>query len=115
MDENSFSENMLMGQAAFRGKFLQKLAYNKVWAPQAQRPPKHQSVIVFDWDDTLLCTSWLNRMEDSAETYEYLRKIAHHVRRVLEVALKSGHTYIITNAMHGWVEYSAAKWVPELL
>ena len=26
-----------------------------------------------------------------------------------------GHTFIITNAMNGWVEYSAAKWVPELL
>lgn len=25
-----------------------------------QRPPKHQTVIIFDWDDTLLCTSWLS-------------------------------------------------------
>lgn len=26
-----------------------------------------------------------------------------------------GQTYIITNAMQGWVEYSATKWAPSLL
>ena len=26
-------------------------------------------------------------------------------------ALSKGHTFIITNAMNGWVEYSSAKWV----
>jgi hypothetical protein len=28
--------------------------------PQAQKSPQHQTVIIFDWDDTLLCTSFLN-------------------------------------------------------
>lgn len=106
----------LKGPDVFRGKFLQKLAYNNVWVPEAHRPPMHQSVIVFDWDDTLLCTSFLNRQQQPpAETYEHLRSIAHHARSMLEIALKSGHTYIITNATADWVEISAARWAPELL
>jgi len=102
----------------FRGKFLQKLAHNNVWVQQAHRPPKHQSVIIFDWDDTLLCTSYLNKLGDAPvgeEVEGHLRKIAHHIVNMLEIALSSGPTYIITNAMAGWVEYSARKWVPEVL
>lgn len=105
--------------ADFRQKYLQKLAYNNVWVPQAHRAPKHQTVIIFDWDDTLLCTSWLR-------DYDYergvgpveevpLRQIARYAREALEVAVRAGPTYIITNAAVGWVEYSAAKWAPELL
>jgi len=111
------SENVVQ-QDAFRGKFLSKLAYNRIWAPHAPRQPKHQTVIIFDWDDTLLCTSWLNRLKGATVTEEaeqYLRKTAQLTKTILETAVKSGHTYIITNAMHGWVEYSAAKWAPELL
>jgi hypothetical protein len=33
----------------------------------------------------------------------------------LETASQLGRTFIITNAQEGWVEYSASKWVPELL
>jgi len=43
----------------FRVSFLRKLSYHKVWLPKAERPPMHQTVIIFDWDDTLLCTSFL--------------------------------------------------------
>jgi len=114
-DMKAHTSQLASGRDAFRGKFLQKLAYNNVWVPQAQRPPKHQSVILFDWDDTLLCTSFLNREAPTAETMEHVSKIADHVKTLLEVALKSGHTYIITNASAGWVEYSAAKWMPEIL
>ena len=29
--------------------------------------------------------------------------------------MRLAHTFIITNAMIGWVVYSSAKWLPELL
>jgi len=105
--------------ADFRQKYLQKLAYNNVWVPQAHRSPKHQTVIIFDWDDTLLCTSWLNDRDfergEGPEEEVPLRQIARYAREALEVAVRAGHTYIITNAGTGWVEYSAARWAPELL
>mmetsp|Transcript_38820 Transcript_38820/g.82549 ORF Transcript_38820/g.82549 Transcript_38820/m.82549 type:complete len:318 (-) Transcript_38820:50-1003(-) len=108
----------LKSQDDFRVNFLRKLSYSKVWVPQAQRPPKHQTVIIFDWDDTLLCTSFLNlRQEQSLPPVvdRHLREIANAAKRLVELAMRLGHTFIITNAMNGWVEYSAAKWVPELL
>jgi hypothetical protein len=106
------------GQDAFRVNFLRKLSYSKVWVPQVQRPPKHQTVIIFDWDDTLLCTSFLNLRQDAglpATVERSLRDIQSAAKRLLEMAMCHGHTFIITNAMSGWVEYSAAKWVPDLL
>lgn len=105
-------------QDAFRMNFLKKLSYSRVWVPPAQRPPKSQTVIIFDWDDTLLCTSYLSHftnrpMPPAAEAI--VAEISRAARSLLELALRLGQTFIITNAMCGWVEYSAAKWAPELL
>jgi len=102
-----------------RQKYLRKLAYNKVWVPQVHRSPKHQTVMIFDWDDTLLPTVWLRKNDfqsgDDDKDEESLRGIVQHSKKILEIAIKAGSTYIITNAQSGWVEYSAARWAPELL
>jgi len=118
--ETDFEVNVLdlKSQDDFRVNFLRKLSYSQVWVPKAQRPPKHQTVIIFDWDDTLLCTSYLNLRQDqnlSGTTERHLREIEGAARKLLELAMTLGHTFIITNAMNGWVEYSSAKWVPEML
>lgn len=108
----------LKSQDDFRVAFLRKLSYQKVWIPQAQRAPQHQTVIIFDWDDTLLCTSFLNLRQDQLQpsvVKRQLQGIERVAKRLLELALRLGHTFIITNAMSGWVEYSAAKYVPKLL
>jgi len=113
--ETDFEVNVLdlKSQDDFRVNFLRKLSYSQVWVPKAQRPPKHQTVIIFDWDDTLLCTSYLNLRQDqnlSGTTERHLREIEGAARKLLELAMTLGHTFIITNAMNGWVEYSSAKW-----
>mmetsp|Transcript_22628 Transcript_22628/g.52842 ORF Transcript_22628/g.52842 Transcript_22628/m.52842 type:complete len:307 (-) Transcript_22628:89-1009(-) len=122
--EQGFDLNVidLKSQDDSRVNFYRKLSYSRVWVPQAQRPPKHQTVIIFDWDDTLLCTSWLNNRMDQRKEDElppvverHLRDIEKAARKLLELAMRLGHTFIITNAATGWVEYSSAKWVPELL
>merc|ERR1712113_47664 len=98
--------------------FLRKLSYEKVWVPKAQRSPTHQTVLIFDWDDTLLCTSFLNLRQEQVMppiVERHLRGIEAAGKHLLELALRLGHTFIITNAMNGWVEYSAAKYVPNLL
>lgn len=104
----------------FRVHFLRRLSQEKVWVPKPQRPPSHQTVIIFDWDDTLLCTSYLNeRVNDGypapAATERHLRSIAKAAKQLLEMSLRLGHTFIITNAASMWVQYSCAKWIPELL
>merc|ERR1719327_1283655 len=119
-EAKSFSMDVLRpsSQDDFRVNFLRKLSYSKVWVPQAQRPPKHQTVIIFDWDDTLLCTTFLNLRQEPtlpATVERHLREIELAGKKLLELAMRLGHTFIITNAMNGWVEYSAAKYVPNLL
>jgi len=106
----------LRGSEDFRVSFLRKLSYEKVWVPPAQRLPKHQTVIIFDWDDTLLCTTFLQQTTSmSAAVDEQLRGIERTSKQLLELAVSLGKTYIITNAEQGWVEESAAKYVPDLL
>mmetsp|Transcript_12622 Transcript_12622/g.20891 ORF Transcript_12622/g.20891 Transcript_12622/m.20891 type:complete len:335 (+) Transcript_12622:77-1081(+) len=105
-------------QDDFRLSYLRKLSYERVWVPEAHRPPKHQTVIIFDWDDTLLCTSYLNQREGQSmhpTIQRCLREIGKKTVALLEAAISMGHTFIITNAMEGWVEHSASKYIPEVL
>lgn len=43
-----------------RRQFLSKLTYNKIWLTPSEKPKFYESVIIFDWDDTILCTSFIN-------------------------------------------------------
>jgi len=77
-----------------------------------------ETIFIFDWDDTLLCTSYLNMRQEQplpAPVQRHLQGIERAAQKLLELALRLGRTFIITNAMNGWVEYSAAKYVPDLL
>ncbi|CEM15895.1 unnamed protein product [Vitrella brassicaformis CCMP3155] len=100
----------------FRVNYLKKLSYNQVWVPNARKAPRHQTVIIFDWDDTLLCTSYLNLRGDESHpnTRKQLDNIANIGRHLLELAMRLGHVFIITNAMSGWVEYSSQKYIPSI-
>jgi len=84
---------------------------------------REETVIVFDWDDTLLCSSHLSsqgyRLDtdlELEETYPAIRselqQLESHVISVLKEALKRGKVNIITNAEAGWVELSARKYLP---
>lgn len=87
------------------------------------RPRRHcgSTVVFFDWDDTILCTSFLNLLgEDEdvqlpASAVRHLQGIQAAAGRLLEAAHQLGHVYIVTNSIVGWVEHSAARWLPELL
>eukprot|EP00929_Paragymnodinium_shiwhaense_P116801 TRINITY_DN8673_c0_g1_i1.p2 TRINITY_DN8673_c0_g1~~TRINITY_DN8673_c0_g1_i1.p2 ORF type:complete len:350 (+),score=107.55 TRINITY_DN8673_c0_g1_i1:59-1108(+) len=113
--ELSFHE--LKSKDDFRMQYLRKISHQNVWVPREKRPPQHQTVVIFDWDDTLLPTSFLNLRSDQQLTQlvsRHLRGIEAAGRKLLEMAKRLGQTFIITNAMTGWVEYSAEKWLPGL-
>jgi hypothetical protein len=100
-----------------RMKFLQKLSYEGVWLPRPQRPPSHQTLIIFDWDDTLVPTTFMNKMEGChlSETVEaQLQACEDASAKLLQLALSLGQTFIITNALENWVESSAEFWAPSL-
>lgn len=89
--------------------------------PEVPRWPQdkgRQTITIFDWDDTLLCTSWLDGQQHQEtlcdETRRDLRRIYKLVKQLLQKALLLGPTYIVTNAVEGWVEKSASMYMPEL-
>jgi hypothetical protein len=104
-----------------RMKFLEKLSYERIWIPRDLRPATYQTVIIFDWDDTLLCTSYLNYKncltgldhlpQCKRDTLTAIEKASG---RLLEMAMSLGQTFIITNALDCWVEYTSKVWAPSL-
>eukprot|EP00930_Biecheleria_cincta_P016024 TRINITY_DN13167_c0_g2_i1.p1 TRINITY_DN13167_c0_g2~~TRINITY_DN13167_c0_g2_i1.p1 ORF type:complete len:251 (-),score=55.40 TRINITY_DN13167_c0_g2_i1:208-864(-) len=78
-------------------------------------PPS--ALVIFDWDDTLLCTSYLNALEDddlAPGELQHLRGIEEHAVHLLKTSLAYAHTVIVTNADAHWVRDSASKWIPAL-
>jgi len=85
--------------------------------------PSPNTVIMFDWDDTLLASSFLSargyRLDSDngicAEVDVQLRALEQCVCAVLRLALTYGHVNIVTNAETGWVELSAQKFMPAVV
>lgn len=103
-----------------RVRLIQQLCNSKQWLPVFERPPAAQTIIIYDWDDTLLCTSYLNQLPDPLTTQDpavldKLHQLDLAVVSLLQQSCPLGNNYVITNAMKGWVEFSAAKWLPTVL
>lgn len=94
---------------------------DEVKVEECKEAPK--SVIIFDWDDTLLASSFLagkgcrldSDMQRCSDLLPHLRELEASVTAVLELALSYGHVFIVTNAETGWVQLSAQKFIPGVL
>ena len=83
----------------------------------------YPSVIIFDWDDTLLPTSSLVRSGQSLATSDpipaplatALAALETVVCRLLARATALAQVYIVTNAQHGWVQLSAHRFLPAVV
>ena len=104
-----------------RQSYFTKLVSTQIWTPN-MKPKQHNSIIIFDWDDTLLPTSFLtpggifdeNMKIPSIET-EKISKLEQAILKLLSEAVEKGNVYIITNAGNGWVEYSAKRFYPSIM
>ena len=99
-----------------RNSYYSKLVYTKVWAI-----PKEKMVtnlFFYDWDDTLMCTSYLGLSraldeEDSSQIDKStLKNLDQLSASLLSKSIENGQVFIVTNAAHGWIEYSAKKFYP---
>ena len=104
-----------------RQSYLAKLVSSQIWTPN-MKPKRHNSIIIFDWDDTLLPTSFLTpggvfdeNIKIPAIENDKLSKLEQTVLKLLTEAVEKGSVYIITNAGNGWVEYSANKFYPSIM
>jgi hypothetical protein len=101
-------------EANFRTAYLQNLRSRRLFLAAHERPPAHQQATIFDWDDTLLCTTALLTHGDSGVDHSTLRRLDELGLALLQKALAYGPTFIVTNAVEGWVQFSAEKYFPRL-
>jgi hypothetical protein len=82
-----------------------------------------ETLIIFDWDDTLLASSFLSAKGYRLDTEKSkivdvdggLRDLEQSIIAVLTLALQYGDVHIVTNAETGWVQLSAAKFIPAVV
>jgi hypothetical protein len=92
---------------------------------QAEYFKPEQTIILFDWDDTLCPSNWIRENRPALsffkpcppdEKYQRpLRELQKHVEATLRLALKMGKVVIVTNAMDPWVETSCRNFLPALV
>ena len=104
----------------FNYKKIDDLFLNVNWEKD-KRKKLFNSIIIFDWDDTLLCTSILSKYGHFSEMNKYpindliqISLLEAFVMELLEKSIEKGDTFIITNSEKGWVEYSCKKFFPNL-
>jgi len=74
-----------------------------------------ETIIIFDWDDTICPTTALN--EDGTQASgKALEDLVYEARLTLEKAREvAAEVVIVTNATDGWVESSCETWMPGLV
>ena len=104
-----------------RDKYYNKLI-SKNCLFKKKNKPKNLTVIIFDWDDTLLCTSFLSNNNFNYDeilknnfNIEQFGKLEKKVYDILSFSIQKGQTYIITNAEKEWVEYTSKLFYPSIL
>mmetsp|Transcript_8584 Transcript_8584/g.15384 ORF Transcript_8584/g.15384 Transcript_8584/m.15384 type:complete len:420 (-) Transcript_8584:91-1350(-) len=89
-----------------------------------ERPPSklEDTLVVFDWDDTILPTSWLERTRTLAavvplrpEVQRQLCNLAAVCAQTLTLAEALGTVVIITNSAPGWLDQSCMLFLPQLV
>lgn len=91
-------------------------------AQQETRFLPEETLLIFDWDDTVLPSSWVQsqglRLDDSSEVQawqrEQLNEVAKAAAETLRIAKQLGTVVLITNAERGWIELSCQKFMPTL-
>ena len=105
-----------------RRGFMSRLTYDRIWLTPSEKPKMVETAIIFDWDDTILCTSFINptgvfnpNQKIDQNTMKQIKLLEIIALKILELSVKHGKTYIITNAGEGWVQFSAKKFMPSLV
>ena len=120
----SYSENFVLNfikiEKGTRGGYFNKLISKGLLnSPNVEKKYKFNNIYIFDWDDTLLCTTVLSpcgyfddNMIILPSKLEKIQKLEILVKKLLTITTEKGDTYIITNSEPGWVEYSCKRFFP---
>ena len=104
-----------------RQYYLQKLIVSKIYMPNMELK-KYNSIIIFEWDETLFPTSFLTpfrildeHMNLSDNEKNKLLELEQATLKILSKSVERGDAFIITNAINGWVENSAHRFYPNII
>ena len=102
-----------------RKSYYSKLIYKKIWIP-GSKSKTHNSLFIYDWDDTFLPTSYLIR-EDMVDQIELSHELKYLffileeiIINILNLSINKGKVYIITNSSKSWFYFSSGKYFPNL-
>ena len=119
--EENYELNFYKVFDRIRTVYYSQLLVKRVWKP-IKGDKRHNNVIIFDWDDTLLPTSFLSprgifdeKNELNQKDQAKITKLEESVRNLLSIAITKADVYIITNAGEGWVQFSAEKYYPSIM
>lgn len=120
---SSFNKNILLLNLNKKGKNTRFSYYYKLISKNLLIRPekKFNNIFIFDWDDTLFCTTVLcpygyydEDKEISDSIIEKIERLGKKVKKILIKAIEKGDTYIITNSELKWVEYSCKIFFPNV-
>jgi hypothetical protein len=84
-------------------------------------PKKINNIFIFDWDDTLFCTSVLSpngyfdsEREILPSQLKRIEKLEIFVECILVKSIEKGDTYIISNSEAAWIKYSCEIFFPNV-
>ena len=80
---------------------------------------KEDTLFLFDWDDTLMFSTWLKSKGPvtiaTEEHVEMGERLYPYVYSLLSEAMNLGRVVIVTNGAEGWIEQSCELFMPRLL
>ena len=119
--ENEFFLNFVKIGKETREYFYKLITKGYLNLNKGKAEYKINKIFIFDWDDTLLCTSVISpggyfddNMIILPSKLEKIKHLETLVKKLLTKTTEKGDTYIITNSEPGWVEYSCKRFFPDV-
>jgi hypothetical protein len=117
LQKNFVSKLMKKGKNSY-SSYLNKLINKNLLI---STPKKINNIFIFDWDDTLFCTSVLSpngyfdsEREILPSQLKRIEKLEIFVECILVKSLEKGDTYIISNSEAAWIKYSCEIFFPNV-
>lgn len=77
---------------------------------------KEDCLLIFDWDDTLFPTHYLEKLNSGEEhDVSIFEEVAEAITITLKMAMRHGTCVVVTNSDDGWVHESCRRFMPQIL